>query len=193
MKNIKNKLSIIILVLFIAIIGWFVLVANYPIIFVDLKPISAVDFNKNYAASLIYYKNALETYNNKDTKLLEADEIKKEIKRALLENMIENILIDEQLKKEIEIGDLKKLINKKIEEILNSQNLPKAVEKLYGFSFNDFEQRILIPQAKREILESRIFLSGNNFEEKLNDMKSKAQVMIFLPEFEWDGKGVIIK
>ena len=189
----KNKLLISALILFIAVILWFIFSVNYPITFVNLQPISAIDFNKNYSASLIYYKIALAIYNNKDAKLLEADEIKKEIKRALLENMIENILIDEQLKKEIKAGDLKKLINKKIEEISNNQNLPKAVEKLYGFSFNDFEQRILIPQAKREILESRIFLSGGNFEEKLKDMKLKAQVMIFLSGFEWIEKGVIIK
>ena len=46
--------------------------------------------------------------------------------------------------------------------------------------------------SKKEIFESRIFLSGENFEEKLKDIKSKAQIMI-LPGFEWGEKGVIIK
>ncbi|MEK7634647.1 MAG: SurA N-terminal domain-containing protein [Patescibacteria group bacterium] len=189
----KNKILIAILILFVAVVLWFIFTTNYPIALVNLQPISAIDFNKNYASSLVYYKNALETYNNKDAKALEADEIKKEIKRALLENMIENILIDRQLKKEIKSSDLEKLIIKKIEEVINGQNIQEAVEKLYGFSFNDFKKRILIPQAKKEIFESRIFLSGENFEEKLKDIKSKAQIMIFLPGFEWGEKGVIIK
>ena len=189
----KNKILIAILILFVAVVLWFIFTTNYPIAFVNLKPISAVNFNKNYIASLTYYKNALETYNNKDAKVLEADEVKKEIKRALLESLIEDILVDEQLNKEIKTGDLEKLVDKKIEEISNNQNLPKAVEKLYGFTFEDFKNKVLIPQAKKEILESRIFLSGENFEEKLKDIKSKAQIMIFLPGFEWGEKGVIIK
>ncbi len=192
MKNIKYKLLIIILTLFIVIIGWFVFTANYPVVFVNLQPISAVNFNKNYIASLAYYKNALETYNNKYAKALEADEIKNEIKRALLESMIEDILIEKELKKEIKESDLKNLIAKRTEEVIKNQNIGAAAEKLYGFSFNDFKNRVLIPRAKKEILESRIFLSGGNFEERIKEMKLKAQVMIFLPGFEWDGKGVII-
>ena len=44
--------------------------------------------------------------------------------------MIENILIDRQLKKEIKSSDLEKLIIKKIEEVINGQNIQEAVEKI---------------------------------------------------------------
>ena len=76
----KNKILIAILILFVAVVLWFIFTTNYPIALVNLQPISAIDFNKNYASSLVYYKNALETYNNKDAKALEADEIKKKLK-----------------------------------------------------------------------------------------------------------------
>lgn len=190
----KTKLLIAVLFLFIAMILWFVFSSNYPIVFANLESISAFDFNKNYAASLAYYKNALETYS-KDSKVLDSDEVKKEIERALMESMIEDILVGQELEKDIGKSDLDKLVNKKISESAKNQDadIQKAAEKLYGFSFDEFEKRILVPQAKKEILESRIFLAGGNFEEKLKEMKSKAQVMIFLPGFEWKDGKVIIK
>lgn len=188
----KNKLLIIAAILFIVIVLWFIFFANYPIIFVNSKSISLADFNKNYNTSMTYYEKALKTYKQ-DEKILEADEIKKELKRATLDSLIENILIEKTLRQELSKNNLNGLVDKKIEEIIENQNIQKAAETFYGFSFEEFREKVLVPLANKEILKSRVFLSGGNFEEKLKEMKSKAKVMIFLPGFEWDGNGVIIK
>lgn len=173
-------------------IGWFIFGGNYPVAFVGSKLISANDFNKNYAASLNYYKKALETYSQ-DAKILEAEESKQELKRAVLDNLIENILISEELKKELSDKDLSVLVEKKVGEILESQIVDKATETLYGFSYAEFRERVLEPQAKREILEGRTMLKGENFSDKLAKIKKTARVRIFMLGLGWDGMGVIIK
>lgn len=187
----KKKKYLLFILMVLVVIGWLIFSGTYPVAFVGFKPIFAEDFNKNYSASMVYYEKALKTYA-KNSQMLEADEIKKEIKRAVLDNLIENALIKKELKKEVGQNELNRLIDKKIKEISESQTFQKAAGTLYGFSFEEFKEKVLIPQAKREILESRIFLSGENFKEKLKEIKSKAKVMIFLPEFEWDGGKVII-
>ena len=139
---------------------------------------------------MVYYEKALKTYA-KDSQTLEANEIKKEIKRAVLDNLIENILIDRELKKELKQGDLDNLVKKKISDISESQTADKAVETLYGFSFSEFKERVLEPQAKKEILSDRLFLASVDFNERMKSVRSQANIMIFLPGLKWSGEEVI--
>ncbi|PIY59627.1 hypothetical protein COY96_00770 [Candidatus Wolfebacteria bacterium CG_4_10_14_0_8_um_filter_37_11] len=192
MNNIKKYLLIGLGAVVLIGLSWFIFGGNYPIVFVDFSAISAKDYNKNYLSSLNYYEKALKTYAQ-DLQVLEADEAKQEIKRAVLDNLIEDILIDRELKKEIKQDDLNVLVEKKINEISESQIADKAIETLYGFSFNEFRQRVLKPQAKKEILENRLFLAGIDFDEKMKDIKAQSRVKIFLSGFGWNGKEVVIK
>ncbi|MCL5004336.1 MAG: SurA N-terminal domain-containing protein [Patescibacteria group bacterium] len=176
------------------IIGVILIIFNeiYPVAFVGLKPVFAKDFNRNYSASMVYYEKALKTYA-KDSQTLEANEIKKEIQRAVLDNLIENILIERELKKELKPSDLNSLVEKKMGEIPGSQTTDKAVETLYGFSFDEFKKRVLEPQAKKEILSNRLFLASVDFDERMKSVRSQANIMIFLPGLEWDGKEIILR
>jgi len=192
MNNIKKYLLIGLGAVVLIGLSWFIFGGNYPIVFVDFSAISAKDYNKNYLSSLNYYEKALKTYAQ-DLQVLEADEAKQEIKRAVLDNLIEDILIDRELKKEIKQDDLNVLVEKKINEISESQIADKAIETLYGFSFNEFRQRVLKPQAKKEILENRLFLAGIDFDEKMKDIEAQSRVKIFLSGFGWNGKEVVIK
>lgn len=188
----KKRLLIILVILILVGVGWFIFSGTYPVVFVGLKPIFAKDFNKNYSASMVYYEKALKTYA-KDSQTLEADEIKKEIKRAVLDNLIENILIDRELKKELKQDDLKSLVEKKIGEISDSLTIDKATETLYGFFFDEFKKRVLEPQAKKEILSDRLFLASIDFDERIKSIRSQTKVMIFLAGFEWNGEEVILR
>lgn len=192
MNKIKKYLLIILGVIILITGGWFIFDGIYPIAFVGFKSISAKDFNKNYNASLNYYKKALETYSH-DSKTLEADESKKEIKRAVLDNLIESVLIEEELKNELASKDFNILVEKKMSEISETQIVDKAVETLYGFSYAEFRKRVLEPQAKREIFEGRIALKGENFSDKLTEMKKAARVKIFISGLEWENGSVVIK
>lgn len=190
MKRKRN--FIILLISATGIIAAFVFFGYYPVAFVGIKPIFAGDYNKNFLTSLNYYEKALKIYAN-DSQALKADEAKIEIKRAVLDNLIENILIEKELKKEIKQGDLDALIEKKINEIPKDRITDEAIESLYRFSFGEFRKRVLEPQAKKEILENRMFLAEIDFNEKMKNARAQAKVAVFLTGFEWNGKEVIIK
>ena len=172
--------------------AYFILNGFYPIVLVDFKIINARNFNKDYSGALVYYKNALDVYA-RDSALINADEVKNELKRAVLDNLVENILIDKELKSELSFSNIDELADKKIEEATRGKSTKEEAKTLYGFSYEEFKDRVLIPQAKKEIFENRLFLKGENFEEKIIEAKSKAKVMIFLSGFEWNGKEVIIR
>lgn len=191
-RNYKKSLLVILGVVVLIGLGWFIFSGNYPIAFVDFKIISANNYNKNYLVSLDYYEKVLKTYA-KDSQVLKADEARQEIKRAVLDNLIENALIEKELKKEVGRNELNQLIDKKIKEISESQIFQKAAETLYGFSFEEFEEKVLIPQAEKEIFEGRAVLKNEKPDEKLKEIKLKANIRIFIPGFEWNGEEVVIK
>lgn len=189
-----TKFLILIILVGLAVVGgaYLILSQSYPVALVNGKPIAAKDFNADYRAALVYYKNALELYN-KDSAILEAEEAKVEIKRATLSNLIEDVLIGEELGKELDSAELQRIVDKKIEAATAGQEIQKAAETLYGLSLEKFRERVLTPQAKKEIFQDRLFLQNRDFNQELSEIKSKAEIRLFVPGFEWNGKEVIIK
>jgi hypothetical protein len=128
-----------------------------------------------------------------DAAILNADETKKEIERAVLQGLIEDALVDEELKKTMSATDLDKIVEEKISRIGDSEKLGKSASVLYGFSADDFKKKVLIPQAKSDILRDRIFLENGDFEEKLKELKRNAKVTILITGFSWASEGVILR
>ncbi|MEK7635606.1 MAG: hypothetical protein AAB405_00785 [Patescibacteria group bacterium] len=187
-----KKRIIFILILFILIAGgWLIFSRNYPVVMIGWEIITMKNFNENFSASLNYYEQAQRVYGG-DSQLLQSEEIKNEIKSALLTSLIEDVLIDKELKKDIKSADLEKLVNNKISDINQEKNAEEAAKILYGFSYDIFKKKILEPMAKKEIFEGRLYLNNKNIDEYLKEIKEKTKVIVLLPEFDWNGKEVII-
>src|SRR3989338_3030707 len=86
---------IVLIILIIGIIGWLIFSGNYPVVIIDWKIITAKDFNEDFTASLNYYEQMQKVYPHTkqsysvgvyggDSQLLRSEEVKNEIKRALL-------------------------------------------------------------------------------------------------------------
>jgi hypothetical protein len=162
------------------------------VVLVGAKTISAGELTDYYNGAYKYYQNMLELYT-KDTAVLSAAETKKEIERAVLNTLIEDILIDEELNKIMNDVDLDRVVKEKISKTGDIGKIEKGAAVLYGFSVRDFRQKVLIPQAKSDILRDRIFLEAGNFEEKLKELKRSAKVAILISGFSWNGESVVIK
>ncbi len=189
----SQKLTII-LIAGLAICGilYFILLQSYPIALVNLHFITLNSFEKDYIAAANYYRNLLETYNKDQTPILDSPEIQQEISRAVLERSVESILIHQELKKQLKAGELQKMVDDRIQEVLKGKDLEKKVKTLYGLSMDGFKERILKPEAEREIITGRLFLQNKNFDDWLKDAKKQARVVILLSNLRWDGSGVVM-
>ncbi len=189
----KRRLFSLILVGIIGIISFLIITQSYPVALVNWRPISFQTFKKNSAAALYYYQKVSETYNLNNAVIIDSLGVKQEVERAVLDKLIENILIHQELKERFKNNEMKRMVENKIEEAIKGKNIEKEVKILYDLSLDEFKERLLKPQAEQEILAGRLLLENKNFDDWLKETKLKAKVIILLPNFEWKDGRVIIK
>ena len=185
----KYKHYVIFITLVIFGLAAFFLISSgyYPILSINGTMISARTFWKNYQAGSLYYQNILLTY---ELEIEEKDVISEtDLKRSVLTQIIENNLIDQEVRRELG-DDLDLLVTNKLSDLGSQAKLQEAAQTLYGLPLNDFEQEILVPLAKQEILTGRLFLDGENLDTWLSNNKKVSDIKIFSREFYWDGQEV---
>ena len=161
----------------------------YPVAAVNLNLISVKSFQENSSAAYRYFQNAL-LVSGADPRVLETLEARKEIRRATLDKLIADELIYEELEIRI-IDDFKAIAEKNVAQyIQNNANISEGAEKIYGLSLADFKSQVLMPEAYKEILQGRMFLNKENFDEWLKNKKSGARIIILSPDLQWDGNSV---
>ncbi len=189
----KRRLLLLVLIGIVGSISYLIISQSYPVAFVGWQPISAISFNKDFNTAIFYYQKAMETYNKSQATAMDSAEIKQEIKRAVLDKSVENILILNELKKRLKNTEIAQMVENKINEILKGQDIAKQVATIYNLSLDAFREQVLIPQARLEILQARLVLENKNFDEWLKDAKQQTKVIILLPGFNWNGEGVVAK
>lgn len=190
-KIIYWGISVIVLTIVILVV-----MGYWPVAKVNGHFITFAELSKNYGVAIHFYQSELKL-NQKDLDILNSNESKNEIKRAVLESIIENELISEELDRELG-NDLVVIVEQKINKIdLGSEDFKRGSEILYGLSPEDFKKLVLIPRAREEILQGRLFLENNTstklIGEWLMEEKSKAAVTIFVPGLYWNKTGVEVK
>lgn len=163
----------------------------YPILSVNSRLLSARRFWKDYQANAVYYQNLISIYGAAATLTNSSDTIStaEDLKVSVLNKIIENSLISEQVKKELG-ADAEEIIQNKIKNLENDEVLKIGAQKMYGLSYDDFKNEILIPKAEQEILAGRLFLKGDKLENWLLSQKKSSRVKLFSSEFYWDGLSV---
>jgi hypothetical protein len=160
-----------------------------PAAIVNYNFISQTDVNNYYNMSKNYL--VLVSNSDSDMQILEATSTQKEIKRAVIEKLIENKLIYNEAKKRAG-NDLESIANQKIQNALNGNDISDAINKMFGISVDSYIKEELKPDAYKEILQGRMTLTGENFDNWLENAKNNAKVLILLPGYSWDGKNVKI-
>ncbi len=159
-------MKFLLLIIGLIIIGgiYLVISQSYPVAFVGWQPISAKNFNDDFNTAVFYYGKVMETYDKNVTSSIEnidSPAVKTEIKRAVLDKSIENILILNGLKKRLKNSELDQMVKNKIDEILKGQDIEKQVAAIYNLSLNAFKEQILTPEARLEILQARLMIENN--------------------------------
>ena len=190
-------LAALVLAIVIAVIvissGW------YYVATVNGTPITARAFFKNYRASTIsadtlskmYAERAQNQFGSGDsatsTPAIMSDA---EIKTSVLMGLIERALIRDGARAEAGSG-LDALVREKVSKYENDATLKNAAQTLYGFTPEEYQAEILMPQAEQDILAGRLFLKGQRLDAWLKEAKKSARVNIFSRDFSWDGEKVV--
>jgi hypothetical protein len=190
----KHKKFILAILAGIIGVGFYLIITgSYPVAFVDWHPITLKSFKKDYAMAFVYYRKSLETYDKDQLPVLDSSDIQREIKRTVLEQLIQNSLIRQELEKQMKSKDLKKMIDNKIQEALKGKDIEKQVKTLFGLSLDAFKESVLKPQAEKEILNGRLFLENKNFDDWLKELEVKAKITVLLSDLEWKNGEVVLK
>lgn len=190
--SLQRYFTTFLLILFVGLGGYYLVhYGYYPIALVNSQIITANRFEIEYAVAYNYYVRALSDAKDTDPK---ARDFKRELRRAVLDNLIEQALVQQDLN--VRVGkDLNQIVQGKI---LNSQKLdPKTLEEtarvVYGLDLSDFQSLVLVPQAEKEILQGRLFLEKKDYEQWLQEAKKTAKVFIVTPEFYWQDASVKLR
>lgn len=175
--------------IFIWLIGFLILVIFivlqlnfYPVALTSKWIITDRQFNKIVESSLVYYQKTFSVYTT-STPIVDA-KFQKEIKRAALDKLIEDKIINEILSEKLGSKELERLANDKLTTLSVNNDIANASQALYNLSLKDFKNLVLMPEAKREILTEQ----GIN----LQEIKKSYQPVILIPGFYWQNE-VLIK
>lgn len=164
----------------------------YPAVIVNFDIITAEKFSKESLTAYKYFQNQLSA-GGSDPKTLDTPQARLEIRRAALDNLVSNSLIYRELNYRFK-NDYQSVAKNKIDQVLkNNDNLQAGVKTLYGLELSEFKDQVLLPRAYQEILEGRMFLNSENFNDWLKNSRTKATIIILSPEFNWDGNTISIK
>ncbi len=193
----QKKRIIILLILRIGLsVGciYMIFSRSYPVAFVGWREISSDKLKTDSAIGMYYYKKAIETYIQDKVEIMDSTEAKTTVQQAALNRLVENIFVHQELLRRLKEKEIQEMVDKKISDVLNKPNITQEVKTLYGISLEDFKNRLLVPTAEGEILESRLLLEGKSFNDWIREARSKNSVIILLPGFVWDREqGVVTK
>lgn len=180
MKTGKKTIIGVIGILGLLILLFFILLESgfYPAVLAPKFIITSRQFDKVVASSLFYYQKTFSVYATSAP--INESGFQKEIKRAVLDKLIEDKITDEILIKKLGHKELKRLVDEKITNLAINNEVAKASQVLYNLSLEDFKKLVLIPQAKTEIAKEQ----GINLEE----IRKSYQPIILIPDFYWQNE-----
>ncbi len=170
---------------------YFVQAGFYPIAVVNSRIIGARSYEEVLASAYHYYDQLLKA-EVPARELVQMPEALVEIRRATLDKLVEDVLVYKELKSRLG-KETESIVRNKVSSLnLNSPDFRQGVATLYDLTLEEFKETVLVPQARREILEGRLFTEKANLGEWLTRARQEAKVVIFAPNLEWkDGKVTI--
>ena len=176
----KNKKIIIFVLIFISAL-LFAAFRFVPVLSVDGKRANYSDFLK--------IKNAIEKTNN-----ISKDKMTGDLNSIAMMNLMEQEFLD------ILIDNIDHNLKIKAEEVVSDAisktpglSLGDVSKELYGLSSADFRKLVLLPQAKRDLLENYFKKNNQDIIQAWASLYGTASVKIYYPGYYWDTKEYAIK
>lgn len=112
-----------------------------------------------------------------------------EIQRGTLTFLIEDMIMQQE--GDTVAADYFLDVTDKIKDALSRmEDLDKKVDRMYGFSIEDFKKFVLVPQARQDVIRAALVSRRQTFEEWIREEKKKKKVRLFFVPYRWDGEFV---
>ena len=190
-RLLQNKLVLTATIL-IAFVLLITMTGLYPVALVDRAPIWRNHLQKAEEAEKKLTNTQAKSLGFKPVNFTSSGnaDLLRGLRQDILTTMIENKIIEKEGKKII--SNFEELSRKRMTDTLQGgdADLAKAVRTVYNLSLKDFQNMVLLPQSRRDVL--RVFLAneGKNFEEWFKKIKLETKIRLFLVPFRWDGEKV---
>lgn len=163
----------------------------YPVAWVEGTPILFHTWQKAQKGLIAFTQIQLQTAGSRliDFSSLENAELFLDVKRGTLTFLIEDALLRREGGNLIK--DFGRLAEERVDGAIGKKaELERAARLIYGLEFKDFRNLVLMPQARRDILQEKFSGEGGNFEEWFSEIKKSKSVRLFLVPFQWNGEHV---
>ena len=187
-----KKKTIIILSAIAAIVFVLIVLINageYPVARVNSSFITARYFARQYGAASVYSEAVIKSIGQIASSTFKENVSDKDMRAVVLDQLVEQDLIHAKVRNLL-AGDYDSLLKNKIAKYETNDKLKGVVDKLFGLSYGDFHDLILVPLAEKDLLSARLFLEGEHYEDWIKEARAGASVSIYSSAFAWDGAGV---
>ena len=164
----------------------------YPVAIVGSSVISEHSYRESLLSAEHYYAQLEKKYVSGETPERIPENIA-ELRRLMLDQMIENVLIETELQEELG-SSVSDLVEKKFEPLdVSSREFREGVTALYGMSVERFRDLILEPRARAEILEEHVIAEDSQFSDWSSESRKDARVFVFARDLMWDGEREVFR
>lgn len=164
--------------------------ALYPVALVNGTMIPAAEFQRVALAGLNFYVRSQEAAAHRQLTADEVSTLYGEIRRATLDKLVGERLVDKELARRL--GDRALALADQKIAAARADLLRAAVPELYGTTFEEFREMLLLPEAKQEVLDEALKGESSDVQSWLTAARQRASAMIFLPKLAWSNGTVEI-
>lgn len=179
------------LIFIFAFFAAFVLGGFYPVALVDGSPVFYRTWQRAENAAIKFIQTSARMSGSAppDLSRQENAEILLGIKRDTLTFLIEDKIAGKSGERVLK--EFAARANKKIDEALRDNPQVEAGAKLaYGLGLDDFREYVLLPQARKDLLEETFKARGQDYGEWIALAKRSSAVRLYFVPFSWDGEKV---
>lgn len=162
---------------------------------IDNEKIYLSDY-KTYIKSLTNFYNLQKTALSKDASMYRKfnNQFQENLEKGVLQEMIENKIIELELKNQFNISNLNEIAEQKINKALSeSKDIAKNVKFLYNLDLENFKKLFLYPVALKEILNDELKKTNiKDLDQWFLGVKQKYNVKVYINNLKWKKeKGIV--
>lgn len=160
----------------------------YPVAMVDGTPVFYRTWRKTDEAAKHFANTQLILRGESpiDFSASRNAELLLEGRKETLTSLIEDVILRQEGKKFWKNFN-KSLSIRVLQALESGEDVERAVKAAYNLDLDDFQDIVLLPQARRDLVSEILRSSNQGFEEWLGEVKKRKRIFLIFVPFRWKG------